>query len=60
MIEVRIALFVVSMGTLAFGALVPMASRSARIAAQAAGLTALKPMYEQDLRVHRTIHRGGM
>ena len=33
---------------------------SARIAAQAAGLTALKPMYEQDLRVHRTMHRGGM
>ena len=33
---------------------------SARIAAQAAGLTALKPMYEQDLRVHHTMHRGGM
>ena len=31
-----------------------------RIAAQAAGLTAVKPLYEQDLRVHRTIHRGGM
>jgi phenylalanyl-tRNA synthetase alpha chain len=31
-----------------------------RIAAQAAGLTALKPLYEQDLRVHRNIHRGGM
>jgi phenylalanyl-tRNA synthetase alpha chain len=31
-----------------------------RIAAQAAGLTALKPLYEQDLRVHRSIHRGGM
>jgi phenylalanyl-tRNA synthetase alpha chain len=31
-----------------------------RIAAQAAGMTALKPLYEQDLRVHRTIHRGGM
>jgi len=31
-----------------------------RIAAQAAGITALKPLYEQDLRVHRTIHRGGM
>jgi phenylalanyl-tRNA synthetase alpha chain len=31
-----------------------------RIAAQAAGLTALKPLYEQDLRVHQTIHRGGM
>lgn len=31
-----------------------------RIAAQAAGLTALKPLYEQDLRVHHTIHRGGM
>jgi phenylalanyl-tRNA synthetase alpha chain len=33
---------------------------SARIAAQASGLTALKPMYEQDLRVHRMMHRGGM
>ncbi|HEX8253854.1 MAG TPA: phenylalanine--tRNA ligase subunit alpha [Thermoanaerobaculia bacterium] len=31
-----------------------------RIAAQAAGLTALKPLYEQDLRVHRTMHRGGL
>jgi phenylalanyl-tRNA synthetase alpha chain len=31
-----------------------------RIAAQAAGLTALKPLYEQDLRVHQTIHRGGL
>ena len=31
-----------------------------RIAAQAAGMNALKPLYEQDLRVHRTIHRGGM
>ena len=31
-----------------------------RIAAQAAGLTALKPLYEQDLRVHRNIQRGGM
>jgi phenylalanyl-tRNA synthetase alpha chain len=31
-----------------------------RIAAQAAGMTALKPLYEQDLRVHRGIHRGGM
>jgi phenylalanyl-tRNA synthetase alpha chain len=31
-----------------------------RIAAQAAGMTALKPLYEQDLRVHRTIHRGGL
>ncbi len=31
-----------------------------RIAAQAAGITALKPLYEQDLRVHRTIHRGGL
>ena len=31
-----------------------------RIAAQAAGITALKPLYEQDLRVHKTIHRGGM
>jgi phenylalanyl-tRNA synthetase alpha chain len=31
-----------------------------RIAAQAAGLTALKPLYEQDLRVHQTIQRGGM
>ena len=33
---------------------------SARIAAQASGLTALKPMYEQDLRVHRMMHRGGL
>jgi phenylalanyl-tRNA synthetase alpha chain len=33
---------------------------STRIASQAAGLTTLKPMYEQDLRVHRTMHRGGM
>jgi phenylalanyl-tRNA synthetase alpha chain len=33
---------------------------STRIAAQASGMTALKPLYEQDLRVHRTIHRGGM
>jgi len=31
-----------------------------RIAAQAAGMNALKPLYEQDLRVHKTIHRGGM
>lgn len=31
-----------------------------RIAAQASGITALKPLYEQDLRVHRGIHRGGM
>ncbi|HEV7765174.1 MAG TPA: phenylalanine--tRNA ligase subunit alpha [Thermoanaerobaculia bacterium] len=31
-----------------------------RIAAQAAGLTALKPLYEQDLRVHRNIYRGGL
>lgn len=31
-----------------------------RIAAQAAGLTALKPLYDQDLRIHRTIHRGGL
>jgi phenylalanyl-tRNA synthetase alpha chain len=31
-----------------------------RIAAQAAGLTAVKPLYEQDLRVHQTIHRGGL
>ncbi|HYR28280.1 MAG TPA: phenylalanine--tRNA ligase subunit alpha [Thermoanaerobaculia bacterium] len=31
-----------------------------RIAAQAAGISGLKPLYEQDLRVHRTIHRGGM
>jgi phenylalanyl-tRNA synthetase alpha chain len=31
-----------------------------RIAAQAAGMTALKPLYEQDLRVHRGIHRGGL
>ena len=31
-----------------------------RIAAQAAGMTALKPLYEQDLRVHRNIHRGGL
>lgn len=31
-----------------------------RIAAQASGITALKPLYEQDLRVHRTIRRGGM
>ena len=33
---------------------------TARIAAQAAGIAALKPLYEQDLRVHRTIHRGGL
>jgi phenylalanyl-tRNA synthetase alpha chain len=33
---------------------------SARIAAQASGLTTLKPLYDQDLRVHRTVHRGGM
>ncbi|HVE70396.1 MAG TPA: phenylalanine--tRNA ligase subunit alpha [Thermoanaerobaculia bacterium] len=31
-----------------------------RIAAQAVGIPALKPMYEQDIRVHRTMHRGGM
>ena len=31
-----------------------------RIAAQAVGIPALKPMYEQDLRVHRMMHRGGM
>jgi phenylalanyl-tRNA synthetase alpha chain len=31
-----------------------------RIAAQAAGISGLKPLYEQDLRVHRTIHRGGL
>jgi phenylalanyl-tRNA synthetase alpha chain len=31
-----------------------------RIAAQAAGIAGLKPLYEQDLRVHRTIHRGGL
>lgn len=31
-----------------------------RIAAQASGITALKPLYEQDLRVHRTIQRGGL
>ena len=31
-----------------------------RIAAQTVGIPALKPMYEQDLRVHRTMHRGGM
>jgi hypothetical protein len=34
-------------------------SASACIAAQAAGITALKPLYGQDLRVHKTIHRGG-
>jgi len=33
---------------------------STRIAAQAAGMTGLKPLYEQDLRIHRTIHRGGL
>jgi phenylalanyl-tRNA synthetase alpha subunit len=33
---------------------------TARIAAQAAGIAALKPLYEQDLRVHRAIHRGGL
>jgi len=33
---------------------------TARIAAQAAGIPALKPLYEQDLRVHRAIHRGGL
>lgn len=31
-----------------------------RIAAQAAGIKAIKPLYEQDLRVHRTIRRGGL
>ncbi len=31
-----------------------------RIAAQAAGIIGLKPLYEQDLRVHKTIHRGGL
>lgn len=31
-----------------------------RIAAQAAGIPGLKPLYEQDLRVHRSIHRGGL
>jgi phenylalanyl-tRNA synthetase alpha chain len=31
-----------------------------RIAAQYAGISAMKPLYEQDLRVHRSIHRGGM
>jgi phenylalanyl-tRNA synthetase alpha chain len=31
-----------------------------RIAAQAAGITAIKPLYEQDLRVHRAIKRGGL
>jgi phenylalanyl-tRNA synthetase alpha chain len=31
-----------------------------RIAAQAVGIPALKPMYEQDLRVHRMMHRGGL
>jgi len=33
---------------------------TARIAAQAAGIPALKPLYEQDLRVHRAVHRGGL
>ncbi len=33
---------------------------TSRIAAQNAGMTAMKPMYEQDLRVHRTIKRGGL
>lgn len=33
---------------------------TARIAAQAVGIPALKPMYEQDLRVHRNMHRGGL
>jgi phenylalanyl-tRNA synthetase alpha chain len=31
-----------------------------RIAAQAAGIRAIKPLYEQDLRVHRAVHRGGL
>ncbi|HEX7705996.1 MAG TPA: phenylalanine--tRNA ligase subunit alpha [Thermoanaerobaculia bacterium] len=31
-----------------------------RIAAQAAGIKAIKPLYEQDLRVHRTIRKGGL
>ena len=31
-----------------------------RVAAQAAGIRAIKPLYEQDLRVHRSIPRGGM
>jgi phenylalanyl-tRNA synthetase alpha chain len=33
---------------------------TSRIASQAAGISALKPLYEQDLRVHRAIHRGGL
>lgn len=33
---------------------------TARITAQAVGMKTLKPLYEQDLRVHRTIHRGGL
>ena len=33
---------------------------TSRIASQNAGMTAMKPMYEQDLRVHRTIKRGGL
>ena len=33
---------------------------TSRIASQAAGVPALKPFYEQDLRVHRSIHRGGL
>jgi phenylalanyl-tRNA synthetase alpha chain len=31
-----------------------------RIAAQAARIKGIKPLYEQDLRVHRAIHRGGL
>jgi phenylalanyl-tRNA synthetase alpha chain len=31
-----------------------------RIAAQAAGIKSIKPLYEQDLRVHRAIRRGGL
>lgn len=33
---------------------------TSRIASQASGIPALKPLYEQDLRVHRAIHRGGL
>lgn len=33
---------------------------TARITSQAVGMKTLKPLYEQDLRIHRTIQRGGL
>jgi phenylalanyl-tRNA synthetase alpha chain len=43
-----------SVGGIAFGLGI------SRIAAQAYGLPAMKPLYEQDLRVHAALKRGGM